>query len=174
MNEKILDQALYSLVPADVRMADSMRRHDAFWGPLDGRRRVCARVACDFFATMGELNRQQYIFNESGDETLRRRAHRLSLELAAQALSQFRHFSELTCAADKAAAIEKLDRLIDYSETKGWTITPKWWRKSPVKDTRYFISRLEVFSEMRDCLLGEIRREVEKRNSERVGKGGAR
>jgi hypothetical protein len=121
---------------------------------------------------MAELNRQQYFFAHSDDETERKRAHRLSLELASCALSLFNRFGELVSAADRAETIRKLNRLIDYARSKDWTITPPWWHKSPIKDTSYFVSRLEVFVQMRDSLLGEIRRQVEKRSSKR--KGGAK
>ena len=172
MDNALLDRALYALASQNVRLEDMRRRHDAFWGPLDGRRRVAAKVACNFFSTMAELNRQQYIFAHSDDETERKRAHRLSLELASCALSLFNRFGELVSAADRAETIRKLNRLIDYAKSKDWTITPPWWHKSPIKDTSYFVSRLEVFVQMRDSLLGEIRRQVEKRNSKR--KGGAK
>ena len=172
MDNALLDRALYALASQNVRLEDMRRRHDAFWGPLDGHRRVAAKVACNFFSTMAELNRQQYIFAHSDDETERKRAHRLSLELASCALSLFNRFGELVSAADRAETIRKLNRLIDYAKSKDWTITPPWWHKLPIKDTSYFVSRLEVFVQMRDSLLGEIRREVEKRNSKR--KGGAK
>ena len=41
-----------------VRTAERERRHDAFWGPLNETRRTTARVACDFFAFVGEVDWQ--------------------------------------------------------------------------------------------------------------------
>ena len=39
-----------------VRTAEREMRHDAFWGPLNETRRTAARVACDFFAFVGEVD----------------------------------------------------------------------------------------------------------------------
>ena len=134
---------------------DAARRHDAFWGRLDGSRRTAARVACDAICFAAEANWQLgQVKRHASEQVMRDAAYHLVLECASVAVAKFRHFGVLTGCRDDAETVDRLYRLIDYAERCEWRIVPDWWIKNSAgKGTAYFIGRLKCYAGEREAWL---------------------
>lgn len=128
------------------RSADRRERYIAFWGPLDETRRVAALVASDFFSFAEEANWQMtlHCHNKDTDPEKSKEAYVRSQMYCGIALEKFRLFGRLCGCGDDAETIERLERLIAYSNKTGWKIYPDWWCMSPYKTTAYFINQFKI------------------------------
>lgn len=157
-----------------VRTAERERRHDAFWGQLNETRRTAARVACDFFAFVGEVNWQlaQHSRLAASDAEKAMEAFIMAQMFSKVAVEKFRLFGRITGCGDDAEAIERLERLVAHSRNTGWQICPGWWTKDPAKNTAYFIGQLKVHAGQYVRYLA-MRREAAEAKGNGRKKGGA-
>ena len=156
-----------------VRTVERESRHDAFWGPLNETRRTAARVACDFFAFVGEVNWQlaQHSRLAASDAEKAMEAFIRAQMFSKVAVEKFRLFGRITGCGDDAEAIERLERLVAHSRNTGWQIYPLWWTKNPAKNTACFIGQLKVHAGQYVQYLAMRRNAAE---AKAKGKGGAK